>query len=431
MEARICRFVILATVLTSLGAGFKTPNFVVEAPTPELAERIGIAAERYRKQLAIEWLGKPLRDWSQPCPISASVAPHLGAGGETSFLFDRGEVYGWKMKIFGSEARVLDSVLPHEVTHTIFATHFRQPLPRWADEGACTTVEHVSEKSKQHNLLINFLQTNRGIAFGQMFAMREYPADVLPLYAQGFSLARYLIDQGGKRKFVEYIGAGLEREQWAAVTKKYYGHANLADLQTTWLNWVKQGSPLQTAPGGDVLLASDTRREVRPKSDLIYRAQNGEDSSVDVTSTPLARNPAGRQRIEAADADSFAAASGRSSDTSKASAFDRQRDWGASRDLELASTNSRGDSDNRLAMNDRSAANGTSTTRRTSVYDRGIEPSSSSAQRPLTAGSRAEGASGSPPAERSRSANSVTSVSDSRRVVLEWNRDHDPLDVTW
>ena len=55
------------------------------------------------------------------------------------------EVFGWDMKIQGSEERVLDSVLPHEVTHTIFASHFRQPLPRWADEGACTTVEHVSE----------------------------------------------------------------------------------------------------------------------------------------------------------------------------------------------------------------------------------------------------------------------------------------------
>ena len=37
--------------------------------------------------------------------------------------------------------RILDSVLPHEITHTIFATHFGQPLPRWADEGACTTVD--------------------------------------------------------------------------------------------------------------------------------------------------------------------------------------------------------------------------------------------------------------------------------------------------
>ena len=61
------------------------------------------------------------------------------------------------MHIQGSRERILDSVLPHEITHTIFATHFGRPLPRWADEGACTTVEHVSEKAKQDNFLIQFL----------------------------------------------------------------------------------------------------------------------------------------------------------------------------------------------------------------------------------------------------------------------------------
>ena len=106
----------------------------------------------------IEWLGKPLPPWGQPCPITVQVGRKLGAGGATSFVFDRGEVFGWQMTIQGSLERILDSVLPHEVTHTIFASHFRQPLPRWADEGACTTVEHVSERTKQQQMLIQFLQ---------------------------------------------------------------------------------------------------------------------------------------------------------------------------------------------------------------------------------------------------------------------------------
>lgn len=128
-------------------ASYRTPNFVIEAPTPELARRIGDAAEQYRHDLAIEWTGRPLPRWASPCPITAEVADSLGAGGATSFVFDRGEVFGWQMTIQGSEQRILDSVLPHEVTHTIFASHFRQPLPRWADEGACTTVEHPSERA--------------------------------------------------------------------------------------------------------------------------------------------------------------------------------------------------------------------------------------------------------------------------------------------
>ena len=164
-------------------ASYRTPNFVIEAPTPELARKIGDAAEQYRHDLAIEWTGRPLPRWASPCPITAEVAETLGAGGATSFVFDRGEVFGWQMTIQGSEQRILDSVLPHEVTHTIFASHFRQPLPRWADEGACTTVEHPSERVRQLRMLIVFLTTRCGIAFPHIFALREYSPDVLPFYA--------------------------------------------------------------------------------------------------------------------------------------------------------------------------------------------------------------------------------------------------------
>ncbi|MFM9024730.1 MAG: hypothetical protein ACKON7_05235, partial [Planctomycetaceae bacterium] len=50
-------------------------------------------------------------------------------------------------------------------THTSVARHVRRPVPRWADEGACTTVEHPVERARQHRMLIEFLTTGRGIAF--------------------------------------------------------------------------------------------------------------------------------------------------------------------------------------------------------------------------------------------------------------------------
>jgi len=228
-------------------AGYRTANFVIEAPSERLARQIGDAAEQYRHDLAIEWTGKPLPRWSRPCPITAQVAPNLGAGGATSFVFDRGEVFNWTMTIQGSEERILDSVLPHEITHTIFASHFRQPLPRWADEGACTTVEHPVERARQHRMLIEFLRTGRGIAFPEMFAMREYPADVLPLYAQGYSLARYLIERGGRRRYVAFVGDGLNSDNWAAALSRHYGVNDLGNLQQTWLSWVKQGCPAPPA----------------------------------------------------------------------------------------------------------------------------------------------------------------------------------------
>jgi hypothetical protein len=243
-DARCFSIALLVACLVSMGASHRTQNFIVTADTPELAQEIGVAAERFRRDLAIEWLGRELPPWMDICPITVEVAPHLGAGGATSFYFHQGRPHGWRMTLQGPRERVLDSVLPHEITHTIFATHFGRPLPRWADEGACTMVEHESERGKQRQLLIHFLTTGRGIAFNHMFAMREYPHDILPLYSQGYSLAKFLIAQGGKRKFVQYVGDGMHSNNWTAATHRHYGFASLGDLQQNWLVWVKQGSPV-------------------------------------------------------------------------------------------------------------------------------------------------------------------------------------------
>lgn len=246
---------VLAFVPWAQAASARSQNFMVSAATQELANEVARSAEKYRHDLAIEWLGHELPNWDQPCPITVRVSPRMGAGGATSFMFGNGKPYGWTMDIFGPEERVLDSVLPHEVTHTIFATHFGRPLPRWADEGACTTVEHASERGKQEKLLYQFLTTNRGIAFNKMFAMTEYPRDILPLYSQGYALARYLIALEGKQTFVKYVGEGMDTRNWTAATKKYYGFQSLSDLQLSWLDWVRKKTP-QISDANDVLYVS-------------------------------------------------------------------------------------------------------------------------------------------------------------------------------
>ena len=252
--------IVLCATPPAQAASVRSEHFIVSAPSPQLAQEVCQAAEKYRRDLAIEWLGRELPPWRELCPITVRLAP--GAGGATSFMFDRGVPFGWTMNIQGSRERILDSVLPHEITHTIFATHFGGPLPRWADEGACTTVEHAAERAKQDKFLIEFLRTERGIPFNTMFAMTQYPRDILPLYSQGYSLTRFLIHQGGKRKFVEYVGEGMRTNNWTAATKKYYDFASLSDLQVTWVNWVGQGSPAMAGrqPAAD-LAAADAPRE--------------------------------------------------------------------------------------------------------------------------------------------------------------------------
>lgn len=254
---------LLCRVWTADAADIRTQNFIVMAPSPQLAQQVGQAAEAYRRDLAVYWLGGELPPWPAPCPIRVNAGHHLAAQGVTTY--NRSPVRDFQMEVIGSPERILDSVLPHEVTHTILATYFGQPLPRWADEGICTTVEHVSEREKHETKLREFLSTRRGISMNKLFLMTEYPQDVLPMYAQGYSVCQFLIAQKGPRAFVSFLGDYFRNPSWTANVRQHYGYDSLAELQQLWLAWVAQGNgPIDAfvkAPTrqGDVALVAATQ----------------------------------------------------------------------------------------------------------------------------------------------------------------------------
>ena len=230
-----------------------TPNFVIHAPQQRMADEVARAAEHYRRELAIEWVGRPLPKWSARCPVNCRVGDHLGAGGDTTFSFDGGEVFGWRMNVQGSMQRILDSVLPHEISHTIFACHFRRPLPRWADEGAATLVEHAAERRRQSQILARVIRTSRRIPLSQLLTMTEYPTnheDVLTLYAEGYSLADLLVQEKGKRTYLRFLEDG-HRRGWSRALATHYDYRSIPDLETRWRNWVIAGSPAIETPAAD------------------------------------------------------------------------------------------------------------------------------------------------------------------------------------
>jgi len=220
-------------------ADFRTQNFIVMAPTDDLARAVGEAAEAYRRDLSEHWLGRTLPPWPTPCPIRV-IAGNLPAQGMTQY--NRSPVRDFQMEVVGSPERILDSVLPHEVTHTILATHFGRPLPRWADEGICTTVEHESEREKHEAKLREFLTSRRGIAMNKLFLLTEYPSDVLPMYAQGYSVCQFLIAQRGPAQFVAFLGDYMQNPSWTDSIRRHYGYDSLAELQEQWLGWVSVGN---------------------------------------------------------------------------------------------------------------------------------------------------------------------------------------------
>ena len=264
-------------------ARHRTRNFICYAKTGQLAREVCMEAERQREVLAIKWLGKTLPDWPQPCPIRITQCfPGKGAGGATTFGFhtvrrngrEEPAVGGFRMQVEGSRERILDSVIPHEVNHTIFASHFRRPLPRWADEGAATLTEFKSERMRQRNTLVDQWRTHR-YRLANLITQTEYPGDprnpspgdvakVMQVYAQGYSLADFLVQKGGKTAFLKALEDASRRipgggrggidweyplDRWDAALREHFG-LSVKGLEQEWHGWVMAGCQPLNLPRG-------------------------------------------------------------------------------------------------------------------------------------------------------------------------------------
>jgi hypothetical protein len=276
-DAVRCRWIGVLVLLCGLGAKHVTPNFEVEAPTAAIAEKVARTAEHCREDLAVEWLGHKLPNWFKPCKVRVKVG-QIGAGGATTFSFAGGEVYGWDMTVQGSLERILDSVIPHEVSHTIFACHFRRPLPRWADEGAATLAEEDSERRRQQKLAEEVMPSKRRIPLRELLSITEYPKNmqhVLTLYAEGYSLADFLVQKGGKPRFLAFMQEA-HLSGWDSALRRHYEEDSVEELESKWNQWVIAGSPALRVPDGTLLAGGDAA--------AVVRSQNPEPKSAGSTS---------------------------------------------------------------------------------------------------------------------------------------------------
>jgi len=268
----ICGLVLLGGSRVS-AAVFETTNFYVEAPTPELARKFGEMAEFYRRQKALEWLGREMPPWPERCYLRVRI--ELGsAGGATTFSFHpRGGVASQQMEIRGEVRQLLHSVLPHEITHTVFAHYFGRPVPRWADEGGSVLSENEEERFQHDIRCREILNAGRAYVLRVLFRMAEYPRDMIVVYAQGYSVTAFLVERGGggqagRAKFLQFLSIGMQGsdpryhgtlESWNEAARRIYGFESIDALEKAWLDSLRT-PPSRTAARelGNVLTSRPT-----------------------------------------------------------------------------------------------------------------------------------------------------------------------------
>lgn len=251
----------VGTIYEFVPPKFETRNFIVTSPDDIVARAVANEAEHQRKALAERWFGKELPVWEKQGRIEV-VIDFKQTSGVSTFTYGREVGFGKDgvdsiaMKLTGSFEQILRTQLLHEVTHTVLATHFGKPLPRWADEGIALLNEPAAAQLEHDIKCRELLNAGRGIPLKHLLSMMEYPKDLPLLYAQGHTLTRFLIQRGAKlgrkpegekanpfRHLIDFIDAGLRKntpEGWNAAVKEHYDFADSDALQEAWIEWLRK-----------------------------------------------------------------------------------------------------------------------------------------------------------------------------------------------
>jgi hypothetical protein len=250
------RIALLAAGVVPLltGASFRSTNFTVEAPSREVAQRVAEQAELCRINIARAWLGHDLPLWTTSCPIRVRLTAGE-AGGLTSFGFNNGRVTDQSMTVEGRLDRILASAIPHEVTHTVFASYFGGPMPRWADEGASLLSEDDRELHRHDQIAFDLLARRGELPLARLFIIEDYPKDLMSFYGQGYSISRFLVEMGGRPRFLRFVRDGL-KDGWDPATRIHYQLANVRELDRAWRSWHRVTlQATQTTADGKIVAA--------------------------------------------------------------------------------------------------------------------------------------------------------------------------------
>jgi hypothetical protein len=221
----------------------RTENFDVSAGSGATAQLIARQAEDLRSTLSQEWLGEKLPSWPQRCVVKVNTGVDR-LSGDTTYTIVHGRVTRWQMVLNGPLERIVETLLPHEVLHTILASHFRNAVPRWADEGAALSVEAEADRRRLWAQEGPRLTKGPWQPLQEMFMTDTYPADrgnLRAFYAQGAVVTEFLL-AGGKARFLEFVQAGI-RDGWDRSAAACYGFADVESLESAWIDWLRNDRP--------------------------------------------------------------------------------------------------------------------------------------------------------------------------------------------
>lgn len=224
-----------AEAATESTSGFaSSDNFVVYAPTQELADEVLKKSEQLRTKLARAWLDKELA----PGVGAAMIHIILSQKEDRGFTWpkDHPAKRYHSVTIKSSRKKALGVTLAHELTHVILATEFQNKLPRWADEGAASFQDESASQSKRRETLLKFAHTDEWPSLREVLCQEGVSAEEHHFYSVANSLTTFLLEKGEPRVLFQFSLDGQE-EGWEFAARKHYEFRSLVELETQWREW--------------------------------------------------------------------------------------------------------------------------------------------------------------------------------------------------
>ncbi len=249
-----------AEAVTESTSGFaSSDNFVVYAPTQELADEVLKKSEQLRTKLARAWLDKEL------APGVGAAMIFIKSSNTESHGFtwpkNRPEEKYHSVTIRSSREATLATILPHELTHALMATEFGGKLPRWADEGVACFQDRSELSGERRLSLIRFAQANQWPSLEGVLRRESCRSDDHNFFTVAHSVTEFLLERDNPKTFFAFAIDGAEKG-WEFSARTHYEFRGLRDLDSQWREWVVQS--LQ--PGSENLRRTNQTRAARPSS---------------------------------------------------------------------------------------------------------------------------------------------------------------------
>lgn len=230
---------VVAIAQPAFGAALAhSDNFLVVAPDRQAAEAVLAAAEQHRRDLAVEWLGEELPPSVGMTVIHVEFSDQADKG--LAWPIDTPARSLHKLWLVGRPEKVVGATLRHEITHIVLATQFPGRLPAWADEGAASLQDDPERRAVRSRLLAWWAETGNWPRLEAVFAKSTISPGDQASYAVAASLTEFLLNRGGKARFLRFAMDG-KAAGYPAALMHHYQIAGIGALETQWQQWVRQG----------------------------------------------------------------------------------------------------------------------------------------------------------------------------------------------